>query len=73
MNLNDDDRAWLEKAGREHRAQQADSRRRAYTMHRGLSAYCACCGCVKRYCNCTRCQCGCGRRAVYTTESHVSL
>lgn len=62
MNLNDDDKRWLEKAGREHRAQEADAHRRPYTMLRGLSAYCGCCGCVKRYCNCTRCRCGCGRR-----------
>ena len=26
-----------------------------------LPAYCHCCGCVTRYCNCTKCSCGCGR------------
>lgn len=35
--------------------------RSAWTRPAGLSAYCGCCGCVKRYCNCTRCRCGCGR------------
>ena len=57
MNLNDDDRAWLEKAGREHREHERNAIRPAWIRKAGLPKICKCCGCVTRYCIC-RC-CGC--------------